>query len=285
MLIVLAVIAAAAWGASDFFGGTPRGRESVVAFVAASQLLGLGVLVPVLVLHGHPLPSDPRVWLACLGGLGATLELRLVYTAIARGDAFITAPVGAFGAAIAVLFGLVSGDHLTPAIGGGLLLALLGGGGCAVTGGSRGGARRSSRTATASLCAGASLGVACALVSLHAAGRVDPVWSATLLDASTALAATLLTLCGRGALRERLPGRDRLPAVGLVAVSGSGGDLAYAAASGHGALSVLSAISSLYPIATMLLGVSLRGQRARGAQLAAIALALGGAALLGAAAG
>ena len=59
----------------------------------------------------------------------------------------------------------------------------------------------------------------------------------------------------------------------------------YAAAAQHGALSIISAISSLYPIPTIALGRLLQGRRATAVQLVGAALALFGAALLGATSG
>jgi hypothetical protein len=61
----------------------------------------------------------------------------------------------------------------------------------------------------------------------------------------------------------------QLPKLAVVALGGAGGDLAYAVASG-GALSVVSAASSLYPLATIALGVALQGQRPTRVQLAGI---------------
>jgi drug/metabolite transporter (DMT)-like permease len=61
-----------------------------------------------------------------------------------------------------------------------------------------------------------------------------------------------------------------------------GGDLAYTSAFSTGALSIVSAISSLYPLTTIALGRVLQGQRATRIQLIGIILALGGAGLLGA---
>jgi drug/metabolite transporter (DMT)-like permease len=68
-----------------------------------------------------------------------------------------------------------------------------------------------------------------------------------------------------------------------IALTGTGGDVAYTAASRGGALSVVSAISSLYPIATVALGVAVAHRRAGRLQALGIGVALAGAALLGAA--
>lgn len=128
MVILLAVGAAVGWGAADFFGGTLRRRTPVLVIVAVSELIGLVVVVPVLISRGIPLPSNPLLLLACVAGIGVTGELGLIYVALSRGEGFITAPVGALGAATAVTAGLIGGDPLSPLIAAGLLCALLGGG-------------------------------------------------------------------------------------------------------------------------------------------------------------
>jgi len=65
-----------------------------------------------------------------------------------------------------------------------------------------------------------------------------------------------------------------------VYLHGLAGDLAYATASGHGALSILAAISSLYPVTTIALALLLTGARPTRIQLTGITLALLGATLL-----
>ncbi len=283
MTILLAVTAALGWGAADYFGGSARRRTPVFVVLAVSQLMGLVVLVPVLVARGVPLPDNPRLLFAGLSGLGVTLELRLIYMAISEGDALITAPVGAFGAAFAVIAGLAGGDRLDLTLAAGMLLALIGGGISAATPRDRAqpGVRRPVRR-RALLCVGAATGVGVALASLHAAGRADPYWAAAIVDFSTFVPAALAALAGQGrALPRRLPSRPQLPALVLSAVGGIGGDLAYASASRLGALSIVSALSSLYPLTTIALGVALQGRRPGAPQLAGVALALAGAALLG----
>jgi drug/metabolite transporter (DMT)-like permease len=282
--MVYAVVTAISWGASDFFGGAWRRDTPVFVVVAVSQLIALVLLAPVLIIHGVALPENPRLLYACLAGLGVTVELRLIYLAISGGDAFITAPVGALGSMLAVVVGLIGGDRLDPVIGLGLLCALLGGAISAWR--PRGPEARGSTLHAAGICLGAALGVGIMLSSFHAAGRVDPYWATTLVTATTAVPAGLAALAGNGrSLRHRLPSLRGLPRLALIALAGVVGDLAYAAASRHGALSVVSAISALYPISTIALGMALRGQRTRRLQAAGIVLALAGAALLGAARG
>ena len=146
--------AAFAWGASDFFGGALRRGMPVFAVLVITQLIGLVLLVPVLILHGVAFPHDPRILFAAAAGLGATLELCLVYLAISRGDSFITAPVAAIGATLAVLTGLIGGEQLSLPVAAGLTCALCGGLSSAFTSPKR----PSSMPAAAGICLGAAVG-------------------------------------------------------------------------------------------------------------------------------
>jgi drug/metabolite transporter (DMT)-like permease len=285
MAIFLAVVAGLGWGASDYFGGeASRRKVPVFVVVAVAELLGVLLLVPVLVVRGTPPPDDPRLLLGALAGLSVTVELSLIYRALGRGEAFITAPTGALGAAAAVAFGLIGGDPIGVALTIGLLCALMGG---AITSwSSPNGAPRGRtdawRAATTCLAAGVAVGTT--LTALHAAGRLDPYWATTAEHVGTAVsAAPAAAFAARGAPHDLLPGRAQLPMLALVAAAGVGGDFAYASASRTGALSLVSAISSLYPVTTIALGRLLQGHHATRIQLVGIALALGGAALLGAA--
>jgi drug/metabolite transporter (DMT)-like permease len=280
----LAAGAAVAWGAADYFGGASRGRTPVLVIVAVSEFLGLCLLVPVLVARGVPVPTSPRLFLAAVAGAGVTIELGLIYLALSRGEGFITASVGALGAATAATIGLIGGDRLDALVAAGLACALVGGGVSAWTPG--GSNRASGPLRSAALCAGAAAGVATMLISFHAASRVDPYWATAVEHASTALCAVLIELAASQRLRHRrLPQLTQIPGLALVALAGVAGDVAYAGASQHGALSVTSAVSSLYPVTTIALGVAVQRQRPNRIQLAGITLALIGAAVLGSAAG
>lgn len=215
-----------------------------------------------------------------------TIELSLIYRALGNGHAFITAPVGALGAAMAASIGLISGDPLSLTIAAGLAFAPLGGGISSWT--SSGRARKGIPVRTVATCLIAAASVATMLTCLHASGRLDPYWATFTEHLSTALSAGLIAIvCQHRSPRQsrrNLPGLGQLPGLAIIAVAGLGGDLAYAVGSGHGALSIVAAISSLYPITTIALGLLLKGARPTGVQLAGITLALLGAALLSAAA-
>lgn len=302
--IWLAACAAVGWGAADYFGGASRGRTSVLVVVAVSEGLGLCLLIPVLIARGGPLPASPRLLLAALAGAAVTVELSLIYLALSRGEGFVTASVGALGAAAAATAGLIGGDTLDLPVAAGMACALVGGGVTAWTPG--GGVRGGGRLRSAALCAGAASAVAVMLISFRGAGRLDPYWATAVEHASTALCAVLIACVASrrssrrsrtrpqsgprtrpqsGPRRRLLPEVTQVPGLALVAFAGVAGDLAYAGASQHGALSVVSAVSSLYPVTTIALGVAIQRQRPNRMQVAGIILALLGAAVLGSATG
>jgi uncharacterized membrane protein len=286
MGILLALTAALGWGAADYFGGDATRRETpVFVVVAVAELIGAALLVPVLIVRGTPPPEDPRLALAAVAGVAVTVELSLIYRALSRGEAFITAPVGALGTAGAVGLGLVAGDPLGPLVAIGLACALLGGGLSAWT--SPTSAERGGTSAqSVAIAVGAAAAVATMLTVLHAAGGLDPYWVTATEHVSTALSAGgAAVVSGRRSRRIRPPAGSELPGLGLVAAVGVVGDVAYVSASHRGALSIVAAISSLYPLTTIALARVRQGQRATHLQAAGAAVALFGAALLGAVGG
>lgn len=287
LVIFLAAGAAIGWGASDYFGGDTSGRDlPVFTIVAVTELAGAAIMVPVLAVHAVLPPAKPGLALAVAAGAAVTIELSIIYRALGNGHAFITAPVGALGAAIAASIGLISGDPLSLTIAAGLAFALLGSAISSWTSPGRTGKATPARTAA--ICLAAAVSVATALTCLHAAGRLDPYWATFTEHASTALSAGLIAIARERRQprhpRPHVPGRRKLPGLAIIVVAGLGGDLAYTTASEHGTLSILAAISSLYPITTIALALLLNGTRPARTQLAGTALALLGATLLGAAA-
>jgi drug/metabolite transporter (DMT)-like permease len=290
LVILLAAMAAVGWGAADYFGGDSSRQElPVFTIVAVSELIGTALMVPLLAARGVAPPPASALALAAAAGVAVTVELSLIYRALSNGDAFITAPVGALGAAMAATIGLIGGDPLSLVIALGLGCALAGGGISSWTSPTRTGRRSIARTVTT--CLGAAAAVATMLACLHAASRVDPYWATFTEHASTAVSAGLVAIAvaaGRRSPRQaqrRLPGRRQMAGLATIAVAGLGGDLAYTIASGHGTLSVVATIASLYPITTIALGRLRQGTRPTRIQLVGIVLALLGATLLGAAAG
>jgi drug/metabolite transporter (DMT)-like permease len=60
-----------------------------------------------------------------------------------------------------------------------------------------------------------------------------------------------------------------------------GADAAFAAASGHGVVSSISVLASLYPVITVLLARAILRERVRPVQLCGVVIALAGVVMLG----
>ena len=285
--VVLAVVAGIGWGASDYVGGdASRTKVPVFMIVGVAELIGVALLTPVLVARGTLPVLEPQMLLAAVAGLAVTVELGLIYRALSRGEAFSTAPVGALGTVLAVTVGIVGGDRVGAQIAIGLTCAIVGGAVSAWSSPSTADRGPGATWRAIASCVAAAAAVALMLSCLHAAARVNPLWATAIVHVSTGLSALVAArISARRPWRSMLPPRAVLPRLGLIAVSGTGGDVAYVVASHHGALSIVAAISSLYPVTTIVLGVLLQGRRMTAVQLAAIAVGLGGAALLGVATG
>jgi drug/metabolite transporter (DMT)-like permease len=91
--ILLALGASVAWCTSDFLGGVAAREVRLVPVVAGSQLFGLVVFAPILMLHGTPMPSDPRLLLGLLAGLLSAAALGLIYFALRRGSSIVMATI------------------------------------------------------------------------------------------------------------------------------------------------------------------------------------------------
>jgi drug/metabolite transporter (DMT)-like permease len=280
----LGLVAAVGWGTADYFGGdASRDDTPPLGVLAVAELLSVVLFLPALIARGVPAALSPKLLLAALAGLAVTVELRLIYRALSRGQAFITAPTGALGTAAAVVVGLIGGESVGGALGVGLACALVGGGISAWSGEAGDGA---SLRRNAAVCLGAAAAVGTMLTALHAAGGLDPYWATATEHVSTCLSAGLGAWMGsRRASYDPLPRRGQLPMLAVIGIAGAGGDLAYVGASHHGALSIVAAIASLYPVTTIALGRLLRGHRATRIQLLGIVLALTGASVIGAASG
>lgn len=291
MMILGSLAAAIGWGISDFLGGDVSRREApVFAVVAISEVLGVVLLVPVLMAQGSGVAVGPRLLAAAFAGCSTTLELGLIYRALSRDRALITAPVGALGAAVAVTIGVLGGDRLGPLILLGLACALAGSG-ISTWSPSTDGSASALRRGDALICVAAAVSVGVTLTLLHVAGRLNPYWVTAVEHASTGASAALVAVlvAGRAAAARRAKARTplftRRSLLGLVliAVAGTVGDVGFVSASHRGALSIVAALASLYPVATIVLGRVLQGHRATRIQLLGVAVALTGAVLLGAA--
>jgi drug/metabolite transporter (DMT)-like permease len=113
---------------------------------------------------------------------------------------------------------------------------------------------------------------------MHAAGKVD-FWWASVVFRTTALLLVATAVTSRR-IDVRLSPRMAVAAAGAGIVD-TIGNVAFAASSQHGLVSLTAVLASLYPILTVLLAASILHERVAPIQRAGIALTLAGVVLIG----
>lgn len=265
---VLALLAAMGFGLSDVTGAVAARRLSALTVTLGIQTMGLVALIPALLL----LPGQASLRALATGavaGVFGTVGLTLYLRAMATGQIGVVSPVAALvGAAVPVGWGVVLvGDQL----GGRQLLGILLGLAAvvAVASGPPGSDRRAgARTATAAVVSGAAFGLF--FVALDASPADSGLWP-VLGSRLAAITILTVTVVVRG--RALVPvGSGR-----LVAISGLGdvaGNVLFLEATRIGLLSLVSLLTSLYPVVALLVARWWLQERLTGLQAGGVVAAL-----------
>ncbi|HWX45945.1 MAG TPA: EamA family transporter [Solirubrobacteraceae bacterium] len=277
LALALALGSSACWGVSNFLGPQLVQRYALVSVLVLSQIAALGACALYLAVDSGPALPTPDFWLALLAGLGNGGGLIAFYRAAQLGPLSVVAPIGAAGAVVPVVWGLASGDSLRAPQAVGVVLAM---GGAALAArrppAGHSPARYPDPRAAAHWAAGSAVAFGVFLTALPKASAHGRAWA--LFDARLALVALLAIWAGRELAAIRLAPTSALLAVpGLLLVVGT---VMYTAAADHGQLSLVSVLSSLFPVFTVGLGVALLGERLSRTQAVGVAAALTGIALI-----
>ncbi|MGC8484431.1 MAG: EamA family transporter [Candidatus Baltobacteraceae bacterium] len=123
MGILLALVAAAAYGSADFLGGMAARKAALLAVALGAQAVGLIVVLIALVLHPEVFSIASLEW-GALAGLAGAAGIALLYHALSIGRMGVVSPVTALlAASVPVIFGIVTGERPSLLADGGLLLA------------------------------------------------------------------------------------------------------------------------------------------------------------------
>lgn len=272
--IALALGASLSWGLADFFGplkGRTMGALRVLIWV---QLGGLAAIALIVAIRARG-PGDWTTLLAIPAAISGTLGLYAYYRGVAVGAMSVVAPIAGVSAVVPVAVGIASGDRPSP--------WQLAGIGCALVGvflASREPGRVGSRFAAGvGLALLAAIGFGCYFPLMHAAGRAD-FWWASLFFRVTSTAVVVATVVAR---RPAVGVRPvQLPALVLIGIGDTAGNVLFAAAASHGLVSITSVLASLYPIVTVVLARVVLSERVARSQEAGVALTLAGVALISA---
>ncbi|MEM8705601.1 MAG: DMT family transporter [Actinomycetota bacterium] len=258
MAVFLALLTAALFGTGDFLGGLAGKRMSVFRVLAISHFVGLvGITIGAVVLADRFILEDLG-W-GALSGVAGFVGLALLYRGLARGPMGVVAPLTAItSAAVPAAWGVVVNDET---LGGGAwigvaiaLLAI----GLASWSPDDAGTPITSMAVVEALLAGAGFGVMfIGLDQTMEASAPWPVVGGRIM--TVAMMAVFFLFIRRESPLPEVRGDITLPAVGGLVDTFSNAMFLYAALEGD--LVIVAVLSSLYPIATVLLARFVLGER------------------------
>jgi drug/metabolite transporter (DMT)-like permease len=276
--IGLALAASVMWGFGDFIGGSKSRVPPVLTVLVCSQLVGLVWIAVVAVAAREPAPEPRQIAMASLSAVAGTAGLACFFRAIAIGKMSVVVPIAASSAAVPVAFGIATGDrpHSLQLVG--MAVALAGGVMASREPGpdGGGGARLASGALLAALSA---LLIGWFFVAIDAASDGGAVWATLVNRATSATMLLAVALFVRPALRSARP---HMPALALAGTLDVSANLAFAAATTKGLVSLVSVAGSLYPVITVLLARFVLRERVHRVQDAGVFAALAGVVLIAA---
>jgi drug/metabolite transporter (DMT)-like permease len=275
--VLPALAASLSWGFADFGAGVGARRLPVFVVAAVSQTAGLALTALIVLVDREPALSAEQFAWASFAGLVGLVGVASFYRALAVGTMGIVGPITATASIVPVAYGLARGERPSALQGAGVALAVLGVIAASVEQHPDERRRRFGVGVGLALLAALSFGGSLIGLSRAAPGGIG--WAVLTMRAVVVPVALALAFMPR----LRLPGSGRvwLLLVG-VGLADAGATLLYGAASTRGLLSVVAVLSSLYPIVIVVLARVLLAERLARPQLAGVAVALAGVALISA---
>jgi drug/metabolite transporter (DMT)-like permease len=271
--IALALGASALWGVGDYLGGVTSRRLATLTVLAYSQVAGLfGILAASLFL-GDEFLSVTGFLVAVCAGLSGVVGLGALYRGMAVGAIGVVAPISASAAVIPVTVGLLRGERPSALQLFGIAVALIG-----VFFVSREPGQTGRLAAGVPLALLAALGFGSYFLFIDRASSDDAFW-AVVVARSTSSFIAVIAAVSRSGLRAP---RRLLPTLAAIGLFDVGANVLLALALNEGFVSIVSVLSSLYPVVTIALAVVLLRERPSRSQAAGGAAALVGVALISA---
>jgi drug/metabolite transporter (DMT)-like permease len=218
----------------------------------------------------------PGPWIAAgvVAGLVGLVGLSAAYRGMAIGVVSVVSTIAATGPVVPILVGLVLGERPSALQFGGIVVTLAGIALLAFDRRPQAGGKLVPGVGLALL---AALAFGVFLVAIRYASRPDPLWGVLATRTGSVLALLLLGLALRSHIRVARADVPSLFGVGVLDVSA---DVFFAYATTVGLLSIVSILSSLYPVATVILARIVLKERMARLQQVGIGLALIGVLLI-----
>lgn len=264
----LAVISSITYGAADFLGGLATRRSNTFSVVVWSQLTGL-----ILVLVALPFlpPSSPTTidfaW-GLASGLAGGIGVALLYRGFVIGMMSVVAPVTAVcSVIIPLIVGIALGERPSMLALFGVVLAIVAIVLVSQTGEVEVGKRASAGVGIA-IASGVAIGIF--LVFLGRTGPSAGLWP---LVAARAVSVSFFTAGGFITRTKLRPPREWIPIIAGGGALDMLANILYLLAVRQGPMSIVAALTSLYPATTIILARVVLGERLRLLQQMGVACA------------
>ena len=278
LAVALALAASACWGIADFTAGLKTRELPVPLVLLVVQGVGCLWVAGAVIGTREPFPDAGSAAAAVLAGIAGAAALGALYRALAIGTMGVVAPISATGVALPVVVGVATGDRLSVVVSAGLVLAVVG-----VLLASReqpdDAGRASAGRLSIALALAAAAGFGIYFVLADVAADASVLWLLLLARLVVVPVLALLVLAASAGRQAEVRRGDAAPLAlaGTLDVSATG---LFAMATTRGALSIVAVVGALYPVATVLLARVLLRERLQPVQLAGVAAAFAGVALI-----
>jgi drug/metabolite transporter (DMT)-like permease len=247
-----------------------------LAVLFISQPPTLLLIAAIVVIRGVRIAPGRWIVAGVVAGLVGLVGLSAAYRGMAIGVVSVVSTIAATGPVVPIVVGLLLGERPSLLQFGGIGVTLLGIGLLAFDRRPQAGGKLVPGVGLALL---AALAFGVFLVAIRYASRPDPVWGVLATRTGSVLALLVLGLVFRSRIKVARADVPSLFAVGVLDVSA---DVFFAFATTIGLLSIVSILSSLYPVATVILARIVLNERMARLQQAGIVLAVGGVLLISA---
>lgn len=239
-----------------------------------SQPPTLLLITAIVVIRGVPIAPGPWIAAGVVAGLVGLVGLSAAYRGMAIGVVSVVSTIAATGPVLPIIVGLVLGERPSVLQFAGIVVTLAG---ITLLAFDRRPQADGKLVPGVGLALVAALAFGVFLVAIRYASRPDPLWGVLATRTGSVLALLVLGLAFRS--RIKVP-RTEVPSLFAVGVLDVSADVFFAFATTIGLLSIVSILSSLYPVATVILARIVLNERMVRLQQAGIVLALAGVLLI-----